>query len=242
MRDKLPKVLIISEFFFGERTGGGILLKNLFQDYPEDRIFIIHEETDVKNENKVKSFSLKSRNKLAIFLKKILPGRFIQLLIRIKNSQLFNKKKEINPLLIKEIEDFSPEIIYTILGSYNLMCLIKEIKLKLNLPIMTHIMDNMPATFSKKKANEINLFKYFINNSKTRVAINSKMADVYKKKFKHNFEVIHNGVDKKKIRELKPNKNFRVLTYIGSVFKNAQLDSLVKISLAVNSLIKKKKT
>ena len=103
MRDKLPKVLIISEFFFGERTGGGILLKNLFQDYPEDRIFIIHEETDVKNENKIKSFSLKSRNKLAIFLKKILPGRFIQLLIRIKNSQLFNKKKEINPLLIKEI-------------------------------------------------------------------------------------------------------------------------------------------
>ena len=85
MRGKLPKVLIISEFFFGERTGGGILLKNLFQDYPEDKIFIVHEETDIIGNHKVKSFSLKSKNKLGILLKKILPGRFIQILIRIKN-------------------------------------------------------------------------------------------------------------------------------------------------------------
>ncbi len=120
------------------------------------------------------------------------------------------------------------------------MCLIKDIKLKYDLPIMTHIMDNMPATFSKKNSNEFNLFKFFINNSKTRIAINSKMADVFSKKFKHKFEVIHNGIDKKKIQKIKQNKNFKVLTYIGSVFKNAQLDSLVKISMAVNSLNNKK--
>ncbi len=239
MKKELPKILIISEFFFGEKTGGGILLKNLFEDYPKDKIFIVHEETNLKNDHEVKSFALKSNNRFSFFIKRILPGSFIQVLIRIKNFNLFNKRKKINPLLIKEIEKFKPRMIYTILGNYNLMCLIKDIKIKLNIPIMTHIMDNMPAMFSKKKPDESKLFNFFVNNSKTRVAINSKMADVFKKKYKYNFEIIHNGVDKKKIQKVKTNKNFKVLTYIGSVFKNAQLNSLVKIAKAVKSLNKK---
>ena len=101
-------------------------------------------------------------------------------------------------------------------------------------------MDNMPATFNKKRPQELDLFKFFIHNSKTRIAINSKMAEVFKKKFKYDFEIIHNGVDKK-IKKLKPNKNFKILTYIGSVFKNAQLYSLVRIAKAVRSLNKKNK-
>ena len=92
-------------------------------------------------------------------------------------------------------------------------------------------MDNMPANFKNNRGYEFQLFKFFIDNSKTRVAINCKMADVFKKEFKCNFEVIHNGIDKKKIQKLKPNKNYKMLTYIGSVFKNAQLYSLIKILL-----------
>ena len=38
MKSKFPKVLIISEFFFGEKTGGQILLKNLFEKYPKEKI------------------------------------------------------------------------------------------------------------------------------------------------------------------------------------------------------------
>ena len=143
--------------------------------------------------------------------------------------------------LLERLKTFKPEMIYTILGNHNLMCFIKEIKLKLNIPLMTHIMDNMPANFENNKGYEFKLFKFLIDNSKTKVAINSKMADVFKKEFKCNFEVIHNGIDKKKIQGLKPNKNYKKLTYIGSVFKNAQLDSLVKISKAIELLNKKKK-
>ena len=46
---------------------------------------------------------------------------------------------------------------------------------------------------------------------------------------------------KKKIQKLKPNKNYKILTYIGSVFKNAQLYSLIKISKAIELLNKKKR-
>ena len=241
MKSKLPKILIISEFFFGENTGGSILLKNLFKDYPKNKIFIIHEEINVSSTSYKNCFSLKTKSNLNIIIKKIVPVRLHEILIKIKNLFNFNGKKETNPFLLKRLKTFKPEMIYTILGNHNLMCFIKEIKLKLNIPLMTHIMDNMPANFENNKGYEFKLFKFLIDNSKTKVAINSKMADVFKKEFKCNFEVIHNGIDKKKIQGLKPNKNYKKLTYIGSVFKNAQLDSLVKISKAIELLNKKKK-
>ena len=46
MKNKFPRILIISEFYFGENTGGGVLLKNLFENYPKDKIFIIHEDVN----------------------------------------------------------------------------------------------------------------------------------------------------------------------------------------------------
>ena len=42
MSNKYQKILIISEFFFTENTGGGVLLKNLFENYPKDKLFILH--------------------------------------------------------------------------------------------------------------------------------------------------------------------------------------------------------
>ena len=39
MKKQNPKILIISEFYFNENSGGGILLKNFFENYPKERIF-----------------------------------------------------------------------------------------------------------------------------------------------------------------------------------------------------------
>ena len=49
MKNNYPRILIISEFFFGENTGGSILLKNLFKNYPREKIFIIHEDSTVSS-------------------------------------------------------------------------------------------------------------------------------------------------------------------------------------------------
>ncbi len=236
MKNSLPKILIISDFFFGENTGGGILLKNLFKDYPKEKIFIIHQDVNAKIDTSINSFSLKSKNKFNIFMKKILPSIILEFLIKIRSFFLLRKNQVTSSELLNRITKFEPDLIYTILGDYNLMCLIKDIKLKLDIPLVTHIMDNMLANFKNKDGKELAIFKYFIKNSKTRIAINSKMAEVFQKKFNCHFSVIHNGVDKNKIQSIKLSKETKVVTYIGSIFKNAQLNSLVEISKAINSI------
>ena len=118
------------------------------------------------------------------------------------------------------------------------MCLIKELKLKLEIPLVTHIMDNILATYSNKKK-DYRIFRYLIDSSVTRIAINSKMSLEYKKIFGYDFEVLHNGINPKKIRKVNLKNKSKVITYIGSIFKNAQLNSLVEITKATKKLIEK---
>jgi len=39
-----PKILIISEFSFNNYSGGGILFRNLFEDFPKSNIAMFHED------------------------------------------------------------------------------------------------------------------------------------------------------------------------------------------------------
>ncbi|MBS30358.1 MAG: hypothetical protein CMG39_04265, partial [Candidatus Marinimicrobia bacterium] len=235
MKKKLPRVLIISEFYFNDNSGGGVLLKNLYEKYPKDKIFIIHEDVNV-NSNTNNSYLLKKPSKIGNFLKKLLPSFFIVLLIEFKNFYIINKKKKVNINLLTKLKQFKPDIIYTIFGNYNLMCLIKQLKIKLKIPLITHVMDNVLATYNKK-TKDYKLFKYLIDSSKTRIAINTKMSTEYRKIFGYKFEVLHNGVDRKKVRKVNLKHKTKIITYIGSVFKNAQLNSLIEITNVLKKLM-----
>ena len=236
MTNKYQKILIISEFFFTGNTGGGVLLKNLFENYPKDKIFILHEDVNANTENIVKSYLLRKPSRISISLKKILHPFLVNLLINFKNFYKLNRKEKANSGLLTELNQFKPDMIYTIFGPYSLMCLIKDLKEKLNIPLITHVMDNVLATYNYK-TKEYELFKYLIDSSKTRIAINTKMSEEYKKIFGYNFEVLHNGVDKKKIRKVILNQKTKIITYIGSIFKNAQLNSLIEITNVLKNLI-----
>ena len=237
MKKKIPRVLIISEFYFNENSGGGVLLKNLFEKYPKDKLFILHEDVNANTNATLNSYLLKKPSKIGGFLKKFLHPLFIVLLIELKNFYKIKKKKKININLLTELNQFKPDMIYTIFGHYSLMCLIKDLKDKLNIPLITHVMDNVLATYNNK-TKDYKLFKYLIDSSKIRIAINTKMSEEYQKIFGYNFEVLHNGVDKKKIRKVIINQKTKTITYIGSVFKNAQLNSLVEITNVLKKLMK----
>ena len=235
MKKKFPRVLIISEFYFNENSGGGVLLKNLFEKYPKDKLFILREDVNANTNATLNSYLLKKPSKIGGFLKKFLHPLFIVLLIELKNFYKI-KKKKININLLTELNQFRPEIIYTIFGNYNLMYLIKQLKMKLKIPLITHVMDNVLATYNNK-TKDYKLFKYLIDSSKIRIAINTKMADEYKRIFGYKFEVLHNGVDRKKVRKVNLKRKTKIITYIGSVFKNAQLNSLVEITSVLKKLM-----
>lgn len=239
MKSNYPKVLIISEFYFNENSGGGILLKNLFENYPKDKIFILHEDVNVKTSSRIKSHLLKKPNKINYFLKKILDPLIVQKLIDLKNLITIKKRKKVSDDLVTKLSNFKPDVIYTILGSYGLMCMIKDLQKILKVPLVTHVMDNVLEVYTKHRK-EYKIFNYLIHNSVKRIAINSKMAEDYQKIFKYNFSILHNGIDRKKIQKTTKKKKAKVITYIGSVFKNAQLDSLVEIAEVIKGLIKKK--
>ena len=114
MKKQNPKILIISEFYFNENSGGGILLKNLFENYPKDKIFILHEDTNVKTNSKIKSHLLKNQSKINYFLKKNLNPFIIQKLINFKNLITIKKGKKASSDLVETLYKFKPDVIYTI--------------------------------------------------------------------------------------------------------------------------------
>ena len=235
MKKKIPRVLIISEFYFNENTGGGVFLKNLYEKYPKDKIFILHEDVNANTNTTINSYLLKKPSKIGNFLKKFLHPFFITLLIEFKNSYTIKQKEKVNINLLTKLKQFRPDVIYTIFGNYNLMCLIKQLKMKLKIPLITHVMDNVLATYNNK-TKDYKLFKYLIDSSKIRIAINTKMSDEYRKIFGYKFEVLHNGVDRKKVKKVNLKHKTKIITYIGSVFKNAQLNSLIEITKVLKKL------
>ena len=236
MKKKIPRVLIISEFYFNENTGGGVLLKNLYGKYPKEKIFILHEDINANINTSLDSYLLKKPSKIGNFSKKFLHPFFIKLLIELKNFCTINKKKKVNINLLTKLKQFRPDIIYTIFGNYNLMYLIKQLKMELKIPLITHVMDNVLATYNNK-TKDYELFKYLIDASKIRIAINTKMSDEYRKIFGYKFEVLHNGVDRYKVRKVNLKNKTKIITYIGSVFKNAQLNSLIEITNVLKKLM-----
>ena len=77
--------MIISEFYFNENTGGGVLLKNLFEKYPKDKLFILHEDINANTNTTLNSYLLKKPSKIGGFLKNFYIHFFIVLLIELKN-------------------------------------------------------------------------------------------------------------------------------------------------------------
>ena len=242
---KYPKVLIISEFSFNSNSGTGLLFKNLFDGYPKNRIGLIHEDITFHDAHLGLSICLKNKNKLVNTFIKLIPHKIKQFF----KSIVFSLRKIIKKTPYSRtsnnhkeyIKNFNPDLIYTILGNTVLMHYIKDIHEYFNLPAVIHIMDNWSGQINKEEIEKKSLLEYFINSAATRIAINDKMAKVYKIKFKKKFEVIHNCLDRKKVKQICNSNQTKIIRYIGSVFENAQLDSLIRISKSVTILSNQKK-
>ena len=63
-----PRVLIISEFSFNGNSGGNLLFKNLFEDFPKENIALLHKDNHFDNSDFGLSLSTKKKKRYLIFL------------------------------------------------------------------------------------------------------------------------------------------------------------------------------
>jgi|SRR5665213_2065356 len=149
--------------------------------------------------------------------------------------------------LARWIADFKPELLYTILGSNGMMELVEAIRDRFKMPLVVHIMDDWPAASyrhgllakGERKIMERRLAGLFAQAAEC-LAISPAMAETYAKRYGRPFRHFQNAIDVGRWRhaakvDISVGRPAELL-YVGSIFPNAQLDSLVDCAEAVAKL------
>ncbi|MBI4994127.1 hypothetical protein HZC21_00575 [Candidatus Peregrinibacteria bacterium] len=141
--------------------------------------------------------------------------------------------------LEKFINDFKPEVIYTILGSLSYIRLVKKVAEKYNLPVVIHMMDDWPAVRYRGELKEL---RDLIKNSAVCLGICDSMCKAYEKRYNRKFLPFANALDsetwlncaRKNWHRASPFK----LLYAGALMPDSQLGSLMDVCDAVFELNK----
>lgn len=260
MNNRFPRILFITPCAFNRVTGGGITFSNLFSGWPKDSLATITDDivpvsTDVCSRYYFLSF--KERPYVwpfSYFYKRKCTADFYR-----KETRMISNNKEKKGLLRAAkyilgsaglpdrgilsqelylwIKEFNPQVIYTILGSVGYIELIEKIRLKFNLPLIVHFMDEgvtnpqsdgLFKNYIRKSTSK--KIHFLLNQAVYRIAICDEMAKAYQARYGYAFEVFQNTVDiqrwsyyaKKDISILDRIK----LLYAGSIFSFSQLESL----------------
>lgn len=145
------------------------------------------------------------------------------------------------------IAAFRPTVLYTVLGSNAMMELAEKLRVRYHLPLVVHIMDDWPSTIYRggllsflQRRKKDRLLQHLMNVAAGRFAICQDMAEAYEVRYKKPFQWFQNAIDVAAVQRFVKNplmvgSPIRV-AYLGSVFPNAQLQSLIDCCNAVQSL------
>jgi glycosyltransferase involved in cell wall biosynthesis len=146
------------------------------------------------------------------------------------------------------IADFRPELLYTILGSNAFMALTAAIRRRFNLPMVVHMMDDFPTSNYRRGAfapiERALMRRLLADNFRAataRMGICADMCTAFSQRYGHPFVPFQNCVDVERWRPLVRTGSAVVgstvrLLYYGSVFANAQLESLADLCRSVARL------
>ena len=148
------------------------------------------------------------------------------------------------------IRQFRPELLYTILGTIGMMELVDQIRRRFDLPLVVHFMDDWASHLYRgglvsrvPNARMRRLLRLLVTNAMDRLAIGEDMAAAYRTRYGAAFTPFQNAIDLEMIQNHlkepaipdRPNEPIRVL-YVGSIFANAQLQSLIDLAQAITKL------
>jgi len=208
-----PKILIIN-CSFNYKEGSGILISNLFYNWPKDKIANASLDIFVDLEKCINYyqlnegvFNISDNNeniKVPILDKNKKRNIFSQSLIGIKNFlELFGfyNKIIIDNNFINWIKDFKPEYIYIVPYTYKDIYFINKMIKIFNIPIIMHIYDdwiyhNRNGIFNFI-IGPISRYKFSKLYKKTSInlCISEKMSEVYEKRYGKKSYTFHNPVN-----------------------------------------------
>lgn len=106
------------------------------------------------------------------------------------------------PKMLGVLDDFRPQVIYTMLGSNGMLKLVSDMQRRFEIPIVPHIMDDWPETLYRNTLLRPVLrtmmrwrWRSVLAKSPVRMAISDSMAVEYERRYGGHFEAFMNVVE-----------------------------------------------
>ena len=214
-----PKVLLINEQCINSNNATGITLRSLWRSWPTERLFELYRDQreTVKGEKLIVP-----SGKLFSFVSRRLEKRsaLVKANDRIKEKN-DNEKKSVGKMrqaavllyqcisvsldteTFERIQEFAPEVIYTLGGSPFVLNAVHKLSAKLKIPVIIHFMDNWVEhyqweenkwTFFYRTAMDRAL-RRCVQRARCSVVISPQMANAYQRIFNTPQFVLMNSVD-----------------------------------------------
>lgn len=157
------------------------------------------------------------------------------------------ERSSISDELLDFVNNFKPDIIYTILGTNGLMEIILSLHQYTSMPMCIHIMDDWVTSNHSKGIfslfNRLQMKRLFVESLKMSdclLTISDSMSMEYFRRYSIASESISNAIDlSPNTKSSKIKNNPFTIVYVGSVLRNAQLSSILDIARVVIQLREK---
>ena len=271
--ETFPRVLFITSHAFNHSNGGGVTFSNLFSGWPKERLATVHNDS-IPPENDVCRHYFKLGEKELrkwgpfCFLQRCPPGMdeinqvkseplsdrslvsgkaFMGLRSVLFGDNEFPETAILSSKLEAWIEEFKPQVLYTVLGNNGLMDLIEKIRCRFKLPLVVHIMDDWRTVnhtkglFAPKRRRKMQRqMAHFISVADCCMGISDSMCIVYGAEYGRVFKTFHNGIEMdagalSPARKKNSDEPFRIF-YAGAILPYAQLQSMIDVCEAVADL------
>jgi glycosyltransferase involved in cell wall biosynthesis len=245
---KFPRVLVICPTPINLYCGGGVTMASFFKGWPKDSIAQIYifpikpqDHSIVETELVIRSYG--SSNKK--ILKEI---KFIRKVISKASGYYFADFKAI----LSWCQTFLPQVIYAQpcdpLPFY--WWLPYRLSQSLEIPLITHIMDDWPGLLEKKYISNIPkvcILKHelprLLKSSQKNLGISDQMCKAFEKRYNVPFVKFHNSIEVEKWMEICQNyedtKNVFNISYTGALVSRMQLQSVIDLAVVVSRLREK---
>lgn len=231
MIDEFPRVLVVNGEPFNSRSATGITMSNLFHDWPADRVFQVYTANippDIALCHNNIQLSGRNLKPLCYFCANFgessncgdKGGRFFQHdensgNVSISRRLVGRLRPYLSPIIdffpyrltqedFLRIQNFKPDIIYSMLGSIRIVRLVDLLAKKFNIPVVPHFMDDWLSTYavpgrSFGSSFHVRYLQYLVarlfNSIPIGLSIGELMAEEYSRKFSCEFRAFMNPVE-----------------------------------------------